>query len=85
MTTIFLSYARGVDEPLVARLYTDPGTHGFDVWRGRISMRSRGLTFLHEVRDAMDARERFLLMLGPKAITSTAGPAWRPPRSRTAR
>jgi len=30
--TIFLSYARGDDDPFVARLYADLTTRGFDVW-----------------------------------------------------
>lgn len=31
MTTIFLSYARGDDEPFVRRLYDDLTAHGFKV------------------------------------------------------
>ncbi|MDD1745083.1 MAG: toll/interleukin-1 receptor domain-containing protein [Candidatus Methanoperedens sp.] len=46
MTGIFLSYARGDDEPFVRRLYEDLTAHGFDVWWDRISMPSRALTFL---------------------------------------
>jgi len=68
--SIFLSYARGDDEPFVARLHADLTARGFDVWWDRASMPARGLTFLHEIRDAIDARKRFLLVLGPKAITS---------------
>lgn len=68
--TIFLSYARGDDEPFVTRLHADLSARGFDVWWDRVSMPARGLTFLHEIRDAIDARERFLLVLGPKATTS---------------
>jgi hypothetical protein len=67
--SIFLSYARGDDEPFVARLHAELTARGFgfDVWWDRVSMPARGLTFLHEIRDAIDARERFLLVLGPKA------------------
>jgi WD40 repeat protein len=70
MTSIFLSYARIDDEPFVKRLYEDLTAHGFDVWWDRVSMPARGLTFLHEIRNAIDARERFLLVLGPGATTS---------------
>src|SRR6185503_7866161 len=44
--SIFLSYARGDDEPFVARP-----------------------AFLHQIRDAINARERFLFVLGSKATT----------------
>jgi hypothetical protein len=33
-------------------------------------MPTRGLTFLHEIRDSIDAPERFLLVLGPETTTS---------------
>jgi hypothetical protein len=68
--SIFLSYARSDDEPFVSRLHADLTSCGFDVWWDRISMPARGLTFLHEIRDAIDARDRFLLVLGPAATTS---------------
>jgi hypothetical protein len=70
LARIFLSYARGDDESFVARLHADLTARGFDVWWDRVSMPARGLTFLHEIRDAIDTRERFLIALGPKAITS---------------
>ena len=70
MTTIFLSYARGDDEPFVQRLYDDLRAHGFDVWFDRVSMPSRQLTFFQEIRDAIAARVRLLLVIGPKATTS---------------
>jgi tetratricopeptide (TPR) repeat protein len=68
--TLFLSYARGDDEPFVARLNEDLTARGFDVWWDRMSMPARGLTFLHEIRDAIDARQRFVLVIGPKAVAS---------------
>src|SRR5712692_9648745 len=68
--TIFFSYARGDDEAFVGRLHADLTARGFDVWWDRVSMPTRGLTFLHEIRDAIDARERFILVIGPKATTS---------------
>ena len=70
MPSVFLSYARDDDEPFIERLYHDLTGRGFDVWWDRVSMPSRGLTFLQEIRDAIDARERFLLVLGPNATTS---------------
>ena len=70
MTTIFLSYSRGDDEPFVKRLYEDLSARGFDVWFDRVSMPSRQLTFFQEIRDAIAAHERLLLVIGPKARTS---------------
>jgi len=68
--TLFLSYARGDDEPFVKRLYEALNARGFDVWFDRVSMPSRRLTFHQEIRDAIAARERMVLVVGPKAATS---------------
>jgi hypothetical protein len=38
---LFLSYARGDDEPFVRRLYHDLTAEGFKVWRDREGMPSR--------------------------------------------
>lgn len=54
--TIFLSYAREDDEPFVQQLQADLTARGFDVWWDRVSMPARGLTFLHEIRDASVAQ-----------------------------
>lgn len=70
MTSVFLSYARGDDEPFLRRLYDDLTTHGLHVWFDRISMPSRELAFLQEIRDAIAAHQRLLLVIGPKAKTS---------------
>ncbi|MCA9049471.1 MAG: toll/interleukin-1 receptor domain-containing protein, partial [Planctomycetaceae bacterium] len=70
MITIFLSYARGDDEPFVRRLHDDLKAHGFTVWFDRVSMPSRNLTFHQEIRDAVAAHERLLLVVGPKAAAS---------------
>jgi len=77
MTSIFLSYARGDDvDPFdpatsfVARLHRDLTARGFEVWFDRIAMPSRGLTFHQEIQDAVAARERLLLVVGPKAALS---------------
>lgn len=69
-TTIFLSFARGDDEPFVTRLYADLQARGFKVWIDREDMPSRGLPFPVELRDAINASDRSLFVLGPKAVTS---------------
>ena len=70
MISVFLSYARGDDEPFVTRLHADLTARGFDVWFDRRSMPSRNLTFHQEIRDAIAARDRLLLVVGPKAAAS---------------
>ena len=67
---VFLSYARGDDEPFVKRLYADLVKAGFIVWFDREKMPSRGLTFLQEIRDAIDSHDRLVLVVGPKALIS---------------
>ena len=67
---IFLSYARGDDEAFVRRLHDDLTKQGFDVWFDRVSMPSRNLTFHQEIRDAIAARDRLVLVVGPKAGVS---------------
>ncbi len=57
---IFLSYARSDGEPFVKRLYDDLTARGFDVWWDRVSMPARALTFLQEIRDAIDQTDRLL-------------------------
>jgi WD40 repeat protein len=70
MPSIFLSYARSDDEVFVHRLHADLTKAGFDVWFDRISMPSRQLTFHQEIRDAIAARDRLLLVVGPGVLTS---------------
>jgi hypothetical protein len=69
-TDVFLSYARGDDEPFVKRLYADLAAHGVRVWWDRVSMPSRSLTFTQEIRDAIDASARLVAVIGPDAIAS---------------
>ena len=69
---IFISYARADDEPFVKRLYEGLVAHGFEVWWDRVSMPSRALTFLQEIRDAIDQADRLLLVVGPGACTEHA-------------
>ncbi|MBF0217153.1 MAG: TIR domain-containing protein [Candidatus Omnitrophica bacterium] len=67
---LFLSYARGDDEPFVKRLYGDLTSAGFEVWYDRVSMPSRQLTFHTEIREAVNSADRLLLVVGPKAVES---------------
>ncbi|KAB2946442.1 MAG: NB-ARC domain-containing protein (plasmid) [Candidatus Methanoperedens sp.] len=70
MNSIFLSYARGDDEPFVRHLYKDLTANGFAVWYDRTDMPSRALTFHKEIRDAIDSSGRLIVVIGPKAIQS---------------
>ena len=68
--SLFLSYARDDDEPFVRRLHDDLEAYGLDVWFDRVSMPSRALTFIQEIRDAISARDRLVLVVGPDALAS---------------
>jgi tetratricopeptide (TPR) repeat protein len=70
MASVFLSYARADDEPFVRRLCDDLTAAGFDVWFDRDDLRSKGLTFHHEIRDAITARDRLVLIVGENAVAS---------------
>jgi hypothetical protein len=70
MTSLFLSYARGDDEPFVERLYHALRAGGFDVWWDRACMPNRGATFTDEIRRAIAARDRLVLVVGPRAVGS---------------
>jgi WD40 repeat protein len=70
MTSIFLSYARSDDEAFVHRLHADLTRAGFDVWFDRVSMPARQLTFHQEIRDAIAACQRLLLVVGPAVLVS---------------
>ena len=67
---IFISYARSDDEPFVKQLYEDLTARGYSVWWDRVAMPSRALTFLQEIRDAIDKAGRVLLVVGPGAVNS---------------
>jgi len=67
---IFLSYARGDDEAFVKRLHADLTEVGFSVWFDRNDLRSQGLTFHHEIRNAIAACDRLVLVVGPHAARS---------------
>jgi hypothetical protein len=67
---LFLSYGRGDDEAFVKRLYRRLTLEGFDVWWDRVRMPSRSLTFLKEIREAVHAAERVLVVIGPSCVAS---------------
>ena len=68
---VFLSYARGDEEPFVRRLYADLQQAGFTVWFDRESLMSRGLTFHQEIKDAIRTEvDRVLYIGGPKSALS---------------
>lgn len=68
--SVFISYARGDDEPFVSRLVGHLMSKGLDVWFDRHSMPSRSLAFMEEIRRAIDAADRLLVVLGPAGISS---------------
>lgn len=70
MGNIFISYARSDDEPLVEQFHNDLTEHGFDIWWDRQTMQSRGLTFLQELRDAIEGSDRLIAVIGPNAVKS---------------
>jgi hypothetical protein len=67
---LFLSYGRRDDEAFVARLYERLRGEGLDVWWDRVRMPSRSLTFLKEIREAVRAADRVLVVLGPRCVVS---------------
>jgi WD40 repeat protein len=70
MGQIFISYARDDDESFVKKLYQDLTENGIDVWWDRKALESRGRTFLQELRDAIEASDRPIAVIGPTAVTS---------------
>jgi hypothetical protein len=54
----------------VARLHRDFMACSFEAWFVRTAMPSRGLRFHQEIQDAVAARERLVLVVGPKAALS---------------
>ncbi len=70
-TRVFLSYARGDDEPFVKRLHADLAKAGFTVWFDRESLMSRGLNFHQEIKDAIRTElDRVIYVGGPNAALS---------------
>ncbi|MFX1478033.1 MAG: NB-ARC domain-containing protein [Promethearchaeota archaeon] len=67
---LFISYCRRDDEEFVRCIYEDLTEKGFKVWWDRESMPSRALTFLQEIRDAIDDSCRLIAVVGPEAVKS---------------
>jgi TIR domain/NB-ARC domain len=70
VNSVFLSYARADDEAFVARVRAFLVAHGFTVWRDREDMAARSLPFPEEIRNAIHACERFVVVIGPRALRS---------------
>jgi hypothetical protein len=70
LPSVFLSYARGDDEQFVVRLREGLESAGASVWFDRVSLPSRALTFVQEIRDAIEAHDRMVVVVGPDALTS---------------
>ncbi|NEM04735.1 TIR domain-containing protein [Geodermatophilus normandii] len=68
--SVFVSYARADDEPFVRRLVAHLTASGLKVWFDRECMPSRSLTFMDEIRRAIDAADRLLVVVGPHAVAS---------------
>jgi len=68
--SLFLSYARGDDEPFARQLYDELVAAGHRVWFDRECMPSRALTFLKEIREAIRAADRLVVVIGPRCIAS---------------
>jgi len=67
MVPIFLSYARGDDEPFAERLYEDLTKAGFEVRWERIPLPRRQIPFHHEIANTTGERDRFVFVAGAKA------------------
>jgi hypothetical protein len=67
---IFISYARGDDEPFVLGLYKDLTALGFKVWWDKVSLNFQGINFFREIKRAIEACDRLLIVIGPKANES---------------
>ncbi len=70
MGKIFISYARADYEPFVRQLYHDLMERGFDIWWDCKALDSRGLTFLQEIRDAIEGADRLIAVIGQNAVKS---------------
>ena len=68
--SLFLSYARGDDEAFARQLYERLVAAGHAVWFDRECMPSRALTFLKEIREAIRAADRVVVVIGPRCVAS---------------
>lgn len=77
-TRVFLSYARADDnkdyddasKSFMRRLYDDLTKANFEVWWDRKKLPTRALTFLQEIRDAVAASDKLVLVVGENALIS---------------
>jgi hypothetical protein len=83
---VFLSYGRGDDRlqpgdadpnyfedrdrSFTRQLYEDLTNAGFVVWWDRVNMPTRGLTFNHEIREAINGCHKLVLVVGPEGMKS---------------
>jgi tetratricopeptide (TPR) repeat protein len=65
----FLSYARADDPGFTDALVAGLARAGMRVWFDRDSLPSRGTTFDQEIRRAIQASARLLLLVGPNALS----------------
>jgi hypothetical protein len=66
----FLSYCRRDDERFVERLRDRLVSAGVEVWWDRVALRSRGVSFLTEIDDAIRSVDRLVLIVGPSVAES---------------
>ena len=66
----FLSYARADDSGFIDALVAGLGRAGMRVWFDRDSLPNRGTTFNQEIRRAIEASARLVLIVGPSALSS---------------
>jgi WD40 repeat protein len=67
---VFISYARADAEPYAEWLHAQLTARGRSVWWDHAAMKSRGRTFLQEIRDAIEGCDRLLLVVTPAAVAS---------------
>ena len=68
MADIFISYGRPTTRRLSGSSGPDLEADGLTVWWDLAAMESRCRKFLQEIRDAIAAAGRLLLVIGPRAI-----------------
>lgn len=77
MRDVFLSYARAENEPLARELYQRLSAGGLAVWWDRECLPSRSLTFLQEIRLAVqDAKRTVVIVDGPACRSEYVQAEW---------
>jgi hypothetical protein len=61
------------DERFVRTLYEELASRGLRVWWDRVSLPSRSLTFHQESRDAIEAHDRTIVVLGKRPSNRSMG------------